>query len=568
MNDALGDLLPDDTVCPEDLLGLGFVLTEDDKIRYIAAPDQGPRYKVNRSDRMNKVHIEALHKAIRTCIIDRLLGMGMHFMKIPRGSKQQVPIMVSGNVTTAPRVVVFFGEIVEDLGVFSYRDACDDGISFGSILGFAKGLLGENAQDSPNALVLANTGQTVWNNSGWFAMTADSAHSQHRSSAVERKRPLDDRNVIGKGSIGEHVENIFHQVLMRGNFQVGARIDIIGMSEGGHAAMTYLKNQWSFWSPHISSLSLINPEAIAITKNKTDDVKDPESFAWFMKHRSRGWTLSGKPLGTRVPGLEHLHGCNTYSSGENTKSTCMVTRGVGHILTWMNIMHYSPMAMEKFDVVPGETDPSSEAVRAPLPDDMVPEVPGGKIEVRSLEVMNQIKGLLTGVTFTKEMITFFNDKLSLVDAKDDESDGDSECSAVYMVEKDGAFDALPDVPDASPGTSRDGVPVPDGLSGSSSETTPKPSPLPSPGAFREASRGMFPDVLPDVPGVLPVGLGVSGMPDLPGVPPGAPPGALADALSVPEIPTYYDDIIVGKTDPFNLSDLQDIREDEQEDETL
>lgn len=287
-----------------------------------------------------------------------------------------------------------------------------------------------------------------------------------------------------------------------------------------------------------------------------------------MKHRSRGWTLSGKPLGTRVPGLEHLHGCNTYSSGENTKSTCMVTRGVGHILTWMNIMHYSPMAMEKFDVVPGETDPSSEAVRAPLPDDMVPEVPGSKIEVRSLEVMNQIKGLLTGVTFTKEMITFFNDKLSFVDAKDDESDGDSECSAVYMVEKDGAFDALPDVPDASPGTSRDGVPVPDGLPGSSSETTPKPSPLPSPGAFREASRGMFPDVLPDVPGVLPVGLGVSGMSDLPGVPPGVPPGALAGALSVPEIPTYYDDIIVGKTDPFNLSDLQDIREDEQEDETL
>lgn len=278
-----------------------------------------------------------------------------------------------------------------------------------------------------------------------------------------------------------------------------------------------------------------------------------------MKHRSRGWTLSGKPLGTRVPGLEHLHGCNTYSSGENTKSTCMVTRGVGHILTWMNIMHYSPMAIEKFDVVSGETDPSSEAVRASLPDDMVPEVPGGKIEVRSLEVMNQIKGLLTGVTFTKEMITFFNDKLSFVDAKDDESDGDSECSAVYMVEKDGAFDALPDVPDASPGTSRGGVPVPDMLPGFSSETTPKPSPLPSP--------GMFPGVLPGLPGVLPVGLGVSGMPDLPDLP-GAPPGALADALSVPEIPTYYDDVIVGKTDPFNLSDLQDIREDEQEDETL
>ncbi|KAJ5616284.1 hypothetical protein N7537_001398 [Penicillium hordei] len=556
MNGVPRDLLPDDIVCAEDLLGLGFVITKDDKIRYIAAPDQGPRYKVNRSDRMNKVHIEALHKAIRTCIIDRLLGMGMHFMKIPKGSKRQVPILVSGNVITAPRVVVFFGEIVEDLGVFSYRDACDDGISFGSILGFAKSLLGDDSQDSPNALILANAGQTVWHNSGWFAMTADSVHGQHRSSAVERERPLGARNVIGNGSIGEHVEDIFHQVLMRGNFRVGARIDIIGMSEGGHAAMTYLKNQWSFWSPHISSLSLINPEAIASTKNKTDDVKDPASFAWFMKHRCRGWTLCDKPIGTRVSGLEHLHGCNTYSSGESTKSTCMVTRGVGHILTWMNIMHYSPMAMEKFDVVTGETDPSSDAVLASLPDDMVPEVPGGKIEIHSLEAINQIKGFLTGVTFTKEMVTFFNDKLSFVDANDDKRDDDSEYSAVDMVENDDAFDALPDVLGASPDTSGDGIPVPAVL--------PVAAPGPSPEASLVAPLEASPGDLPDVPGVLPVGLGVSSMSDLPSV----LPDVLADARSVPETPTHYDDVIVGKTGPFNLSDLQDIREDEQEDETL
>ncbi|KAJ5507841.1 hypothetical protein N7527_009984 [Penicillium freii] len=515
MNSVPEDFLPDDIVCPEDLLELGFVLTKDEKIRYIGAPDQGPRYKVNRSDRINKVHIAALHKAIRTCIIDRLLGMGMHFMKIPKDSKKPVPIMVSGNVTTAPRVVVFFGEIIEDLGVFSYRDACDDGISFGSILGFAKGLLGENAQDSPNALVLANTGQTVWSNVGWSAITVDSVHGQHRSSAVERKRPLDDRNVIiGNGSIDDHVENIFHQVLMRGNFHVGARIDIIGMSEGAQAAITYLKDQWSFWFPHISSLSLINPEAIARTKTKAFDLRDPESFAWFMKYRCRGWTLCGKPIGTLVPGLEHLHGCHTYSSGENTKSTCMVTRGVGHILTWMNIMHYSPVAMEKFDVLPGETEPSSAFVLAALLEDLVP-IPGGKIEVHSLEVMDQIQGFLTGVEFTKEMVTFFNDKMSFV-GNDDESDGDSECSAGYMVENDDAFDALPDVPGASPHASRDGLPVPDVLPGASSEASP--------------------DVLPDVPGVVPVGLGVSGMPDLPG----ALPNVLPDALSVPETAPQYE----------------------------
>ena len=186
-------------------------------------------------------------EAIRSIITDRLLGMGMHFMTIPKDSRKQFPILVSGNIDTAPRVVVFFGEIIEDLGMFSYRDACDDGISFGSIIGFAKGLLGENARDSHNALILANAGQNVWYNAGWSPMSVESYRAQHRASAVVRERPLSGRNdVIGNRSIDEHVQNIFEQVLLRGGFRVGARIDIIGLSEGGSAAMTYLKNHCEY----------------------------------------------------------------------------------------------------------------------------------------------------------------------------------------------------------------------------------------------------------------------------------------------------------------------------------
>ncbi|KAJ5499666.1 Ribosomal protein S14 [Penicillium expansum] len=536
MNGVPRDLLPDDIVFAEDLQGLGFVITKDDKIRYIVAPDQGPRYKVNRSDRINKVHIEALHKAIRTSITDRLLGMGMQFMKIPKGSKQQVPIMVSSNMTTAPRVVVFCGEVVEDLGIFSYRDACDDGISFGSILGFAKGLLGENAQDSPNALILANPGHTVWYNSGWFAMTPDSVQGQHRTSAVERKRPLSARNTVG--SIGEHVQNIFEQVLMRGNFRVGARIDVIGLSEGGHAAMAYLKNQWSFWSPHISSLSLINPETILDTSTKTDDLKDPESFAWFMKYRCRGWIICDKPIGTRVPDLNLPHGYNTYSSGEGTKSACMITRGVAHILTWMKIMHYSPMAMENFDVVPGKTDSGNNAILTSSIND-IPGVPGGKIEVHSLDVMNQMKGFLAGVTFTKEMVTFFNDNLHPSDDKDNESDDSSDCSSFDRVENEDEIDALPDVPKVLPDASLDG----------SRDALSVPGVLPD--APLDSSSNILPNASPAVSNVAPDG-------------PNVLSDAFANALSVPETSTHYDDVIVSKTDPFDLKDLQDIREDDEE----
>ncbi|CAG8887840.1 unnamed protein product [Penicillium egyptiacum] len=599
MNAMQEDLLPDDVVFPEELLGLGFVITKDDKIRCAAAPDQGPRYKINRSDRINKVHIETLHsqltlrfvsivgygldepsgtndfiEAIRSTIIDRLLGMGMHFMKIPKGSNQHVPIMVSGNITTAPRVVVFFGEIIEDLGVFSYRDACDDGIPFGSIVGFAKGLLGENARDSPNALVLANVGQNVWYNAGWSPMTAESYHGQHRSSAVDRERPLTARNVIGGGSIGEHVQNIFEQVLLRGGFRIGARIDIIGLSEGGRAAMTYLRNQWSFWAPHISSLSMINPETILNTGINADDLKYAESFAWFMKYRSRGWIICDKPIGTRVPNLNLPYGCNTYSSGEGTKSSCMVTRGVGHILTWMNMMHYSPMAIEKFEVAPGEADPNMEADLASLIHNGIIPIPGGKIEVHSLETMNQIKGCLSGVTVTDEMVTFFKENLYPIEDDDNESDNGSECSVVCTVENDDAFDVLRDTP-------------PDVLPAETSETSDTPDALPKVlPAETPGTNDILPAILPaepDAPGTT--GVLPTASPNLsPDASPNGSPGALrvpdvlppvsnvsdplpdvyADALSVPESPIYYDDVIVGRTGPYDLSDLQDIREEEEE----
>ncbi|OQE10952.1 hypothetical protein PENVUL_c003G09701 [Penicillium vulpinum] len=481
MNGLPEGFLPDDSVFPEDLLELGFVLTKDDKIRWSDAPGQGPRYKINRSDRLNRVHVEALHSVIRTCVLDRLTGMGMDLTMIPKDSNRQVPILMSSNIDTAPRVVVFCGEIIEDLGMFSYRDACDDGIPFGAIVGFAKALLGENAQSSPNALIIANAGHTVWYNEGWRSVTSDTFANKHRGSFVERLRPVTDRNAVNSG-VNEHIEDIFQGILMRSNFKVGARIDVIGLSEGGGAVIEFLKNRWGFWFPHISSISLINPESIVKTDLNIDDMKDPRSFAWFMKYRARAWTITDKPIGTRLPGLNLLHGCNTYSSGEGAKSTCMIPRGVGHILTWMNMMHYCLFGLETFDVVPGETDADMEVVLPWLcPDTKIPRLPSGKIEVHSLEVMNQTKGYLTGVTFSDNIVSFFNEKL--YPPSDSDSDDNSEFSAAYGAENHQYYDA----------------------------------PLPS--AF----------------------------PDAPPIPEG----------------TYYGDVIRGQTGPFDLSNLQDIREEDE-----
>lgn len=201
--------------------------------------------------------------------------------------------------------------------------------------------------------------------------------------------------------------------------------------------------------PHISSLSLINPETIVSTDaNKASDPKENDLFGWFMKYRCRGWTICDQPIGTRLRGLTLPHGCNTYSSGEGTKSSGMITRGVGHILTWMNIMHYSPAAIERFDVVKGQYNPNFAAELGAMTYGDQAQLPSGKIEVHSLDVMKQIKDFLAGVNFTEEMTTFFNDKSYFSDDSDNESDNDSQRSVVYADKDNGVFG----VPPAIPGT--------------------------------------------------------------------------------------------------------------------
>ena len=192
--------------------------------------------------------------------------------------------------------------------------------------------------------------------------------------------------------------------------------------------------------PHISSLSLINPETIVSTDaNKASDPKENNLFGWFMKYRCRGWTICDQPIGTRLTGLRLPHGCNTYSSGEGTKSSGMISRGVGHILTWMNIMHYSPAAIERFDVDKGQYNPNFAAELGAMIYGDQTKLLGGEIEVHSLDVMKQIKGFLAGVNFTEETATFFNDKSYFGDDSDNKSDNDSQRSVVDAVENNGSF---------------------------------------------------------------------------------------------------------------------------------
>lgn len=57
----LSNSLPKDPVIPADLTALGYFLNENDEIRQTKHPDQKYQYQVNRNERVNEIHKEAMN---------------------------------------------------------------------------------------------------------------------------------------------------------------------------------------------------------------------------------------------------------------------------------------------------------------------------------------------------------------------------------------------------------------------------------------------------------------------------------------------------------------------------
>lgn len=192
---------------------------------------------------------------IRSIVLSRLRDLGLSTLRLPLSAgpdDRHVSIITSSNLKTASRVIVVFGEPVQDLGIWAYRTIGSEGIDAGSAVAFAKSVLGyNNPEDKENkkdrktdtALILANAGQLVWYNAGGRAITQTSWLALPKESAVDPLPRMTHRNKIPRnGNWEEHVQCVFEDVLKsRGHLlSENAKIDIIGLAEGGLAAVTYL----------------------------------------------------------------------------------------------------------------------------------------------------------------------------------------------------------------------------------------------------------------------------------------------------------------------------------------
>lgn len=154
-----------------------------------------------------------------------------------------MPILVSKKLSKAARVIVVFGDLVQDLGIWTYRSVGADGINFGSAVNFTKSVLGDATDTTGTALIIANTGQLLWHCASSRAVTQRTWEAADRPAGPLGQATRSWRNKIpGNKDWREHIQYVFEHVLWPW-LNEKSRIDVIGLSEGGQGAIEYLQKR-------------------------------------------------------------------------------------------------------------------------------------------------------------------------------------------------------------------------------------------------------------------------------------------------------------------------------------
>ena len=173
----------------------------------------------------------------------------MEVVPLPLGATAQdnhTPILVSKDIGSKKRVIVFFGERHNELGILSLRVLSEEGINVGCAASFIKAVE-EDEVDAPG-IILANPGQLLWYRGEDRAVTRLQWINLPRESAIGPAMRIDDvKNTIpGNKDYDDHLEYIFENVLTN-IVSKEAKINVIAMEWCGTALSKYLESRckWS-----------------------------------------------------------------------------------------------------------------------------------------------------------------------------------------------------------------------------------------------------------------------------------------------------------------------------------
>ncbi|KEF58710.1 uncharacterized protein A1O9_06636 [Exophiala aquamarina CBS 119918] len=341
----LPQTLPADPSFPADLAQLGFFVNDNDQIRQIKNPAQKFQYKMNANERVNQAYKFASNLATRKIILDRLHALGLETVRLPLGAgptDKHVPILVSKDIGSKDRVVVFLGERQMEPGVLSWRVIGDTGIRHGSMVDFVDAALNgptATAEQKSPGIVIANPCQLLWFRGGARAVSDGEWMDMPRPNGVSEalRQDKEVNRVEHNRDYSQHVQYIFSHVL-RELVSKDAKIDVIGLEYAAGAALEYLAGHWSDWAGRITGICLANAQY------KMEDLVQggaPPEFVAFVSKRCRAYSVSPSPLEAPVSGRERL-GCNCYASGEHDYHENVVVKAWRSMLDWFNILYANP----------------------------------------------------------------------------------------------------------------------------------------------------------------------------------------------------------------------------------
>lgn len=206
-------------------------------------------------------------------------SLGVNVTRLPLDAAPEdphVPIFTSANPATAKRTILYFGEELQDLGVFAYRTIGKVSTAAGTALDFVSAV--QASKDNPG-IIIANLGQLAWYRRGKRAVTRVSWNALPGKTSVSgpmRVDPVKNR-ARGNEDMTAHVKYVFEEVVQQ-MVNKDATLDIIGVGEGASESVGYLDRNWDQWEDRI--------QAIAVGTGQVwpgDAIHNPKLMLFFAK---------------------------------------------------------------------------------------------------------------------------------------------------------------------------------------------------------------------------------------------------------------------------------------------
>lgn len=200
-------------------------------------------------------------------IHERLEQRGMQKLHLPSetpNSEPHIPIFASSDVAEKSRVIVIFGEPVQDLGILAGRVANGPGgLNKGSMVSVVEEIQKQCSSDSdtsPPGILIANPGQLYWWAEGKRVLTVTASAAIPLPSLVHSGRRYDPavNSILGNETPEAHVTYVLSKVLPQ-LIATDAKVDIIAIGQSCELITQCLDatKVWSDWGHKLSAMLLI-----------------------------------------------------------------------------------------------------------------------------------------------------------------------------------------------------------------------------------------------------------------------------------------------------------------------